>query len=207
MTERDIHAKTEGCGGLVFKSRLHWRRFPGFKPYSTDDLLCMLTSSGSPETLGNLINSISDTWKLGYESLDSLKQPSKSFLHPNSNNGNAERSMDEPWKVLMNIQMFEKSSDSRLQGNVTSAGRGGLVVRSQIWGRRAPGSNPDTNVNPYPSCIGPVARYPYIGAKRPPNCGETRQLEQASIFGAHGRIAALGRRENPTPRNRLGKIS
>ncbi|GBM04244.1 hypothetical protein AVEN_185873-1 [Araneus ventricosus] len=32
------------------------------------------------------------------------------------------------------------------------------------------------------------------------NCGETRELEQSSIVGANGPIAALGRRENPTPR-------
>ncbi|GBL85658.1 hypothetical protein AVEN_193118-1 [Araneus ventricosus] len=34
------------------------------------------------------------------------------------------------------------------------------------------------------------------------NCGETRELEQSSIVGANGPIAAIGRRENPTPRNR-----
>ncbi|GBN03503.1 hypothetical protein AVEN_116546-1 [Araneus ventricosus] len=35
-------------------------------------------------------------------------------------------------------------------------GRGGLVVRSRIWGRRVPGSRPDSTEDP--SCMGPVAR-------------------------------------------------
>ncbi|GBM59425.1 hypothetical protein AVEN_61744-1, partial [Araneus ventricosus] len=39
------------------------------------------------------------------------------------------------------------------------------------------------------------------------NCGETRELEQSSIVGANGPIAAIGRRENPTPKNRQGTIS
>ncbi|GBN73158.1 hypothetical protein AVEN_72276-1 [Araneus ventricosus] len=39
------------------------------------------------------------------------------------------------------------------------------------------------------------------------NCGETWELEQASIFEAQGPIAVLGSREISTPRNRLGAIS
>ncbi|GBM99553.1 hypothetical protein AVEN_268915-1 [Araneus ventricosus] len=35
-------------------------------------------------------------------------------------------------------------------------GRGGLVVRSQLWGRRVPGSRPDSTEDP--PCMGPVAR-------------------------------------------------
>ncbi|GBM32041.1 hypothetical protein AVEN_127380-1 [Araneus ventricosus] len=35
-------------------------------------------------------------------------------------------------------------------------GRGGLVVRSRLWGRRAPGSKPDSTDDP--PCMGPVAR-------------------------------------------------
>ncbi|GBO37517.1 hypothetical protein AVEN_67710-1 [Araneus ventricosus] len=35
-------------------------------------------------------------------------------------------------------------------------GRGGLVVRSRPWGRRAPGSRPDSTENP--PCMGPAAR-------------------------------------------------
>ncbi|GBN58246.1 hypothetical protein AVEN_144231-1 [Araneus ventricosus] len=35
-------------------------------------------------------------------------------------------------------------------------GRGGLVVRSRLWGRRVPGSKPDSTEDP--PCIGPVAR-------------------------------------------------
>ncbi|GBM39364.1 hypothetical protein AVEN_119030-1 [Araneus ventricosus] len=35
-------------------------------------------------------------------------------------------------------------------------GRGGLVVRSRLWGRRAPGSRPDSTEDP--PCMGPVAR-------------------------------------------------
>ncbi|GBN90476.1 hypothetical protein AVEN_238463-1, partial [Araneus ventricosus] len=35
-------------------------------------------------------------------------------------------------------------------------GRGGLVVRSRPWGRRVPGSKPDSTADP--SCMGPVAR-------------------------------------------------
>ncbi|GBM53706.1 hypothetical protein AVEN_56405-1 [Araneus ventricosus] len=35
-------------------------------------------------------------------------------------------------------------------------GRGGLVVRSRLWGRRAPGSKPDSTEDP--PCMGPVAR-------------------------------------------------
>ncbi|GBM45687.1 hypothetical protein AVEN_145572-1, partial [Araneus ventricosus] len=34
--------------------------------------------------------------------------------------------------------------------------RGGLVVRSRPWGRRVPGSRPDSNEDP--PCMGPVAR-------------------------------------------------
>ncbi|GBN81358.1 hypothetical protein AVEN_263796-1, partial [Araneus ventricosus] len=33
---------------------------------------------------------------------------------------------------------------------------GGLVVRSRLWGRRAPGSKPDSTEDP--PCMGPVAR-------------------------------------------------
>ncbi|GBM28137.1 hypothetical protein AVEN_224194-1 [Araneus ventricosus] len=36
-------------------------------------------------------------------------------------------------------------------------GRGGLVVRSRPWGRRAPGSRPDSTEDP--PCMGPAARY------------------------------------------------
>ncbi|GBM02425.1 hypothetical protein AVEN_76477-1 [Araneus ventricosus] len=35
-------------------------------------------------------------------------------------------------------------------------GRGGLVVRSRLWGRRVPGSKPDSTEDP--PCMGPVAR-------------------------------------------------
>ncbi|GBL73201.1 hypothetical protein AVEN_159266-1 [Araneus ventricosus] len=35
-------------------------------------------------------------------------------------------------------------------------GRGGLVVRSRLWGRRVPGSKPDSTDDP--PCMGPVAR-------------------------------------------------
>ncbi|GBO08880.1 hypothetical protein AVEN_140990-1 [Araneus ventricosus] len=34
-------------------------------------------------------------------------------------------------------------------------GRGGLVARSRLWGRRVPGSKPDSTEDP--SCIGPTA--------------------------------------------------
>ncbi|GBN87709.1 hypothetical protein AVEN_131809-1 [Araneus ventricosus] len=37
-----------------------------------------------------------------------------------------------------------------------SRGRGDLVVRSRLWGRRAPGSRPDSTEDP--PCMGPVAR-------------------------------------------------
>ncbi|GBM07459.1 hypothetical protein AVEN_5263-1 [Araneus ventricosus] len=36
-------------------------------------------------------------------------------------------------------------------------GRVGLVVRSRLWIRRAPGSKPDSTEDP--TCVGPVARY------------------------------------------------
>ncbi|GBN65935.1 hypothetical protein AVEN_3720-1, partial [Araneus ventricosus] len=35
-------------------------------------------------------------------------------------------------------------------------GCGGVVVRSRLWGRRAPGSKPDSTEDP--PCMGPVAR-------------------------------------------------
>ncbi|GBL99474.1 hypothetical protein AVEN_68765-1 [Araneus ventricosus] len=35
-------------------------------------------------------------------------------------------------------------------------GRGGLVVRSRLWGRKVPGSRPDSTEDP--PCMGPVAR-------------------------------------------------
>ncbi|GBN09386.1 hypothetical protein AVEN_177275-1 [Araneus ventricosus] len=35
-------------------------------------------------------------------------------------------------------------------------GRGGLVARSRTWGRRAPGSKPDSTEDP--PCMGPAAR-------------------------------------------------
>ncbi|GBN49777.1 hypothetical protein AVEN_74068-1 [Araneus ventricosus] len=35
-------------------------------------------------------------------------------------------------------------------------GRGGLVVRPRLWGRRIPGSIPDSTEDP--PCMGPVAR-------------------------------------------------
>ncbi|GBL91448.1 hypothetical protein AVEN_193243-1, partial [Araneus ventricosus] len=35
-------------------------------------------------------------------------------------------------------------------------GRGGVVVRSRLWGRRVPGSYPDSTDDP--PCIGPAAR-------------------------------------------------
>ncbi|GBN14357.1 hypothetical protein AVEN_36723-1 [Araneus ventricosus] len=35
-------------------------------------------------------------------------------------------------------------------------GRGGLMVRSPLWGRRVPGSKPDSTEDP--PCMGPVAR-------------------------------------------------
>ncbi|GBN18088.1 hypothetical protein AVEN_182766-1 [Araneus ventricosus] len=36
-------------------------------------------------------------------------------------------------------------------------GRGGLVARSWLWGRRVPGSKPDSTEDP--PCTGPAARY------------------------------------------------
>ncbi|GBL88467.1 hypothetical protein AVEN_159064-1 [Araneus ventricosus] len=48
---------------------------------------------------------------------------------------------------------------SRLKnrGSLTPVmGRGGLVVRSRLWGRRVPGSRPDSTEDP--PCMGPVAR-------------------------------------------------
>ncbi|GBL83094.1 hypothetical protein AVEN_165317-1 [Araneus ventricosus] len=38
----------------------------------------------------------------------------------------------------------------------THKGRGGLVARSRLWGRRAPGSKPDSTEDP--PFMGPVAR-------------------------------------------------
>ncbi|GBO22636.1 hypothetical protein AVEN_36230-1, partial [Araneus ventricosus] len=35
-------------------------------------------------------------------------------------------------------------------------GRGGLVVRSRLWGRRVPSLKPDSTEDP--PCMGPVAR-------------------------------------------------
>ncbi|GBM78526.1 hypothetical protein AVEN_260452-1 [Araneus ventricosus] len=40
---------------------------------------------------------------------------------------------------------------------IFNKGRGSLVVRSRLWGRRAPGSKPDSTEDP--PCIEPVARY------------------------------------------------
>ncbi|GBN41103.1 Relaxin receptor 1 [Araneus ventricosus] len=40
--------------------------------------------------------------------------------------------------------------------SVLVGGRGGLVVRSRLWGRRVPGSRPDSTEDP--PCMGPVAR-------------------------------------------------
>ncbi|GBM60760.1 hypothetical protein AVEN_233827-1 [Araneus ventricosus] len=38
----------------------------------------------------------------------------------------------------------------------TTLGRGGRVARSRLWGRRVPGSKPDSTEDP--PCMGPVAR-------------------------------------------------
>ncbi|GBL82701.1 hypothetical protein AVEN_263761-1 [Araneus ventricosus] len=43
-------------------------------------------------------------------------------------------------------------------------GRGGLVVRSRLRGRRAPGSKPNSTGDP--PCVGPAKSY--VVAKRPP---------------------------------------
>ncbi|GBM55200.1 hypothetical protein AVEN_182151-1 [Araneus ventricosus] len=43
-----------------------------------------------------------------------------------------------------------------LASSVPGVGRGGLVVRPRLWGRRAPGSKPDSTEDP--PCMGPVAR-------------------------------------------------
>ncbi|GBL80365.1 hypothetical protein AVEN_92274-1 [Araneus ventricosus] len=40
---------------------------------------------------------------------------------------------------------------------VSQRGRGGLVVKSRLWGRRVPGSKPDSTEDP--PCMGPAARY------------------------------------------------
>ncbi|GBO26261.1 hypothetical protein AVEN_11754-1 [Araneus ventricosus] len=54
-------------------------------------------------------------------------------------------------------------------------GRGGLVVRSRLWGRRAPGPNPDfTEDPPY---MGLLHAKSYVVAKRPP-LGVARKLAE-----------------------------
>ncbi|GBN79373.1 hypothetical protein AVEN_82288-1 [Araneus ventricosus] len=45
-------------------------------------------------------------------------------------------------------------------------GRGGLVVRSRLWGRRVPGSKPDSSEDPL--CMGPATRQIMRMAKLPP---------------------------------------
>ncbi|GBN49238.1 hypothetical protein AVEN_216372-1 [Araneus ventricosus] len=45
-------------------------------------------------------------------------------------------------------------------------GGGGLVVRSRLWGRRVPGSKPDSTEDS--PCMGPVHAESYVVAKRPP---------------------------------------
>ncbi|GBM91911.1 Blastula protease 10, partial [Araneus ventricosus] len=40
--------------------------------------------------------------------------------------------------------------------NIEERGRGGQVARSRLWGRRVPGSKPDSTEDP--PCIRPVAR-------------------------------------------------
>ncbi|GBM76524.1 hypothetical protein AVEN_128831-1 [Araneus ventricosus] len=47
------------------------------------------------------------------------------------------------------------SNTPRKQG-CEGKGSGGLVLSSRPWGRRAPGSEPDSTEDP--SCMGPVAR-------------------------------------------------
>ncbi|GBN16142.1 hypothetical protein AVEN_22442-1 [Araneus ventricosus] len=44
----------------------------------------------------------------------------------------------------------------RLEYSGNSRGQGGLVVRSRFWGRRVPGSRPDSTEDP--PCMGPVVR-------------------------------------------------
>ncbi|GBO08150.1 hypothetical protein AVEN_18877-1 [Araneus ventricosus] len=48
---------------------------------------------------------------------------------------------------------------------VTKA-RGGLVVRSRVWGRRVPGSRPDSTEDPRVWCL--LHDKSYVVAKRPP---------------------------------------
>ncbi|GBO39497.1 hypothetical protein AVEN_32258-1 [Araneus ventricosus] len=49
-------------------------------------------------------------------------------------------------------------------------GSGGIVVSSRPWGRRAPGSKPDSTEDP--SCMGPAARQIIRSYQTPPRwCG------------------------------------
>ncbi|GBM47448.1 hypothetical protein AVEN_6131-1 [Araneus ventricosus] len=43
-----------------------------------------------------------------------------------------------------------------------TSGRGGLVVRSRLWGRRVPGSKPDSTEDP--PCMGPAAHAKHISS-------------------------------------------
>ncbi|GBM18303.1 hypothetical protein AVEN_147425-1 [Araneus ventricosus] len=64
--------------------------------------------------------------------------------------------------VLYNIYQIESKTPSSMVTitylflSYVKWGRGGLVVSSRPWGRRAPGPRPDSTE--YPPCMGPVAR-------------------------------------------------
>ncbi|GBO12034.1 hypothetical protein AVEN_241308-1 [Araneus ventricosus] len=53
------------------------------------------------------------------------------------------------------------------KAEIQMPGFGGLVARSRLWGRRAPGSKPDSTEDP--PCMGPLLHAKsYVVAKRPP---------------------------------------
>ncbi|GBN57659.1 hypothetical protein AVEN_23963-1 [Araneus ventricosus] len=72
----------------------------------------------------------------------------------------------------------------RLEG-----GRGGLVVRSRLWGRRAPGLKPDSTEDP--SSMDLLHAKSYVVAKRPPigvarKFGERVPAQVSSSSSDHG---------------------
>ncbi|GBM25987.1 hypothetical protein AVEN_223121-1 [Araneus ventricosus] len=62
----------------------------------------------------------------------------------------------DPTNIYLRLQITPQEK--------VALGRGGLVVRSRLWGRRAPGSKPDSTEDP--PCMGHVKSY--VVVKRPP---------------------------------------
>ncbi|GBN68224.1 hypothetical protein AVEN_56125-1 [Araneus ventricosus] len=58
--------------------------------------------------------------------------------------------------LFMNVDTPSPHLTAKVFNIPVMGGRGGLVVRSRLWGRRAPGSKPDSTEDL--PCMGPVAR-------------------------------------------------